>query len=103
MSGNPIKRHPIVTLGIILFFAVTALVVFRLSSGAKTDPRKNRILTVGTMSPIKQDLDEGGLFGQDSRVERPFGREILEHQGLADAGGASDFFRGRALETFGGE
>ena len=57
MSGNPIKRHPIVTLGIILFVAVAALVVFRLTSGAKTDPRKNRILTVGTMTPIKQDLD----------------------------------------------
>lgn len=57
MSGNPIRRHPIVTLGLILFVAVAALVVFRLTSGAKTDPRKNRILTVGTMTPIKQDLD----------------------------------------------
>ncbi len=34
---NPLKQHPIVTLGVIIFFAVTALVVFRLSSGAKTD------------------------------------------------------------------
>jgi len=57
VSGNPIRRHPIVTLGIILFVAVAALVAFRLTSGAKTDPRKNRILTVGTMAPIKQDLD----------------------------------------------
>ncbi|MCW5798872.1 MAG: efflux RND transporter periplasmic adaptor subunit [Nitrospira sp.] len=57
MSGNPIRRHPIVTLGLILFIAVAALVVFRLTSGAKTDPRKNRILTVGTMTPIRQDLD----------------------------------------------
>ncbi len=57
MSGNPIRRHPIVTLGLILFVAVAALVVFRLTSGAKTDPRKNRILTVGTMAPIRQDLD----------------------------------------------
>jgi len=57
VSGNPITRHPIVTLGLILFVAVAALVVFRLTSGAKTDPRKNRILTVGTMTPIKQDLD----------------------------------------------
>jgi membrane fusion protein (multidrug efflux system) len=46
-----------VTLGIMLFVAVVALVALRLSSGAKSDPRKNRILTVGTMSPIKQDLD----------------------------------------------
>ncbi|MEK6804770.1 MAG: efflux RND transporter periplasmic adaptor subunit [Nitrospirota bacterium] len=57
MSANLIKRHPIVTLGIMLFVAVVALVALRLSSGAKSDPRKNRILTVGTMSPIKQDLD----------------------------------------------
>ena len=57
MSGNPIRRHPIVTLGLILFVAVAALVAFRLTSGAKTDPRKNRILTVGTMAPIKRDLD----------------------------------------------
>ena len=57
MSANLIRRHPIVTLGIMLFVAVIALVALRLSSGAKSDPRKNRILTVGTMSPIKQDLD----------------------------------------------
>ncbi len=44
-------------LGIILFVAVMALIVFRLSSGAKADARKNRVLTVGTMTPIKQDLD----------------------------------------------
>ncbi|CBK40495.1 putative Acriflavine resistance protein acrA [Nitrospira defluvii] len=57
VSVNLIKRHPIVTLGIMLVVAVVALVALRLSSGAKSDPRKNRILTVGTMNPIKQDLD----------------------------------------------
>jgi len=57
VSANLIRRHPIVTLGIMLFVAVVALVALRLSSGAKSDPRKNRILTVGPMSPIKQDLD----------------------------------------------
>ena len=57
MSVNLIKRHPIVTLGIMLLVAVVALVALRLSSGAKSDPRKNRILTVGTMNPIRQDLD----------------------------------------------
>jgi RND family efflux transporter MFP subunit len=40
-----------------MFFAVTALVVFRLSSGAKTDARKSRVITVGIAMPIKQDLD----------------------------------------------
>ncbi|MDF0645371.1 MAG: efflux RND transporter periplasmic adaptor subunit [Nitrospira sp.] len=54
---NPVRRHPIVTLGVIIFFAVTALVVFRLSSGAKSDPKKTRTITVGTVRPLKQDLD----------------------------------------------
>jgi membrane fusion protein (multidrug efflux system) len=57
VSLNPLKQHPLVTLGVIIFFAVTALVVFRLSSGARTDARKSRIITVGTAVPIKQDLD----------------------------------------------
>jgi len=42
-----LKQHPFVILGVIIFFAVTALVVFRLSSGAKTDSRKTRVITVG--------------------------------------------------------
>jgi RND family efflux transporter MFP subunit len=54
---NPLKQHPIVTLGVIIFFAITALVVFRLSSGAKTDARKTRVITVATVAPLKQDLD----------------------------------------------
>jgi len=54
---NPLKQHPIVTLGVIIFFAVTALVVFRLSSGAKIDTHKARVITVGTVIPLKQDLD----------------------------------------------
>lgn len=52
-----LKQHPFVILGVIIFFAVTALVVFRLSSGAKTDQRKTRLITVGTVTPLKQDLD----------------------------------------------
>ncbi len=54
---NPLKQHPIVTLGAIIFFAVSALVVFRLSSGAKTDAHKTRVITVATVTPLKQDLD----------------------------------------------
>jgi RND family efflux transporter MFP subunit len=57
VSLNRVKQHPLVTLGVIMFFAVTALVVFRLSSGAKTDARKSRVITVGIAMPIKQDLD----------------------------------------------
>ncbi|MCC6139577.1 MAG: efflux RND transporter periplasmic adaptor subunit [Nitrospira sp.] len=51
-----LKQHPFVILGVIIFFAVTALVVFRLSSGAKTDGKKARIITVGIATPLKQDL-----------------------------------------------
>ena len=54
---NPVKQHPVVTLGVIIFFAVTALVVFRLSSGAKVDQKKSRVITVGTVTPVKRDLD----------------------------------------------
>lgn len=53
-----VAKHPIITLGIIIFFAVTALVVFRLSSpGAKSDGRKGRTITVGTITPLRKDLD----------------------------------------------
>lgn len=53
-----ITRHPLVALGVIIFFALTALVVFRLSTiGAKGDSRKSRVVTVGTMTPVRQDLD----------------------------------------------
>lgn len=54
---NRLTRHPFVVLGVIIFFSVTALVVFRLSTGAKTDPRKPRLVTVGTVSPLKENLD----------------------------------------------
>jgi RND family efflux transporter MFP subunit len=52
-----LKQHPFVILGVIIFFTVTALVVFRLSSGAKTDQRKSRLVTVSTVTPVKRDLD----------------------------------------------
>ena len=51
-----LKQHPFVILGVIIFFAITALVVFRLSTGAKTDQKKTRVITVGTVAPVKQDL-----------------------------------------------
>ncbi|MBY0248755.1 MAG: efflux RND transporter periplasmic adaptor subunit [Nitrospiraceae bacterium] len=54
---NRITRHPFVVLGVIIFIAVTALVIFRLSTGAKADPQKTRLITVGTVSPLKKDLD----------------------------------------------
>ncbi len=52
-----LSRHPFVVLGAVIFFAVSALVVFRLSSGAKTDLKKTRVITVGTVTPVKRDMD----------------------------------------------
>ncbi|MDH4078257.1 MAG: efflux RND transporter periplasmic adaptor subunit [Nitrospira sp.] len=37
--------------------ALIALLVVRLSTGAKTDTHKPRLVTVGVMSPIRQDLE----------------------------------------------
>jgi RND family efflux transporter MFP subunit len=50
-------RHPFVTLGIIILIAITVLVAFRLSTGSKTDKKTARLITVGTVSPLRQDLD----------------------------------------------
>ena len=52
-----LSRYPFVALGLVIFLSVTALVVFRLSTGAKTDTSKPRLVTVGVISPLKQDLD----------------------------------------------
>lgn len=55
---SSVTRHPIVVLGVIIFVAVVALVTYRLSSdGAKNDGRKGRIITVGTTTPLRQDLE----------------------------------------------
>lgn len=50
-------RHPIIALGVILLIAVIGLVVFRLGTGADPAQRKVSRPVVGTMVPIKEDLD----------------------------------------------
>jgi len=52
-----LARHPFVVLGIAVVVALIALLVVRLSTGAKTDTHKPRLVTVGVMSPIRQDLE----------------------------------------------
>lgn len=54
---SQLVRHPFVTLGIIIFIAITVLVAFRLSTDSKTDKKPARLITVGTVSPLRQDLD----------------------------------------------
>lgn len=54
---NRLLRHPFVTLGIIIFIAIAVLVAFRLSTGSKTDKKTARLIAVGIVSPLRQDLD----------------------------------------------
>ena len=55
---NRIRQHPALVVVLVLLVIVGGLVAFRLtSSGAKTDSRKPRLITVGTAMPIRQDLD----------------------------------------------
>ncbi len=54
---NRLSRHPFVVLGIGVVVVLSALLIFRLSTGAKTDTQKPRFVTVGIASPIRQDLD----------------------------------------------
>lgn len=53
-----IRLHPITTLFALLLLVLAGLIAFKLSSdGAKGDPRKSRVITVGTAVPIRQDMD----------------------------------------------
>ena len=54
---NRLSRHPFVALGIAVMVALAALLAFRLSTGAKADTQKPRLVTVGIVSPTRQDLD----------------------------------------------
>jgi membrane fusion protein (multidrug efflux system) len=55
---NRVKQHPVLALAALLIAVVAVLVVFRLtSSSAKGDGRKGRVITVGTITPTRQDLD----------------------------------------------
>lgn len=53
-----LRLHPIATVLALLLLVLAGLVAFRLtSSGAKSDQRKGRVITVGTVVPVRQDLD----------------------------------------------
>jgi len=60
------KRHPFLTFAGILVLALIALVGLRLvSSGAKKDLRKERVISVGTMSPVRKHLDVKLVYTAD--------------------------------------
>ena len=52
-----LARHPLIALGMIVVLAVIGLVVLRLTTGAKTDTVRARVVTVGTAPPIRGDID----------------------------------------------
>ncbi len=54
---NHLSRHPFAVLGIAVVVVLAALLVVRVSTGPKTDTQKPRLVTVGIVSPIRQDLD----------------------------------------------
>lgn len=52
-----LRQHLGLTVVVLIVLMLTGLVVFRLtSSGAKTDARKPRVISVGTVTPVRQDL-----------------------------------------------
>ncbi|OGW66527.1 MAG: hypothetical protein A3H49_06685 [Nitrospirae bacterium RIFCSPLOWO2_02_FULL_62_14] len=55
---NRLRLHPVATVIAVLLLVLAGLVTFKLtSSGAKSDQRKGRLITVGTVMPVRQDLD----------------------------------------------
>jgi len=55
---NRLRLHPVATVVAVLLLVLAGLVTFKLTSiGAKSDQRKDRLITVGTVVPVRQDLD----------------------------------------------
>lgn len=53
-----IRRHPLLAVAALVVLTLMALVAFRLvSSGGNKDPKKERVITVGTMMPVRADLE----------------------------------------------
>ncbi len=63
---NRVRQHPALTAVVVLLVALAGLAVFRLTSiGAKPDPKKGRVITVGTAIPVVRDLDVRLTFTAD--------------------------------------
>ena len=52
-----LSRYPLLALGMIVVLAVISLVILRLTTGAKTDTVRTRVVTVEIAPPIRADLD----------------------------------------------
>lgn len=61
-----LKQHAFLMAVAAVLLVLAGFIVFRLSSsGAKGDARKGRVITVGTVTPIRQDLDVRLSFTAD--------------------------------------
>ncbi|WP_447973501.1 efflux RND transporter periplasmic adaptor subunit [Nitrospira sp. Kam-Ns4a] len=68
---NRLRQHPGLTVLAVLALALAGLVTFRLtSSGAKSDPRKGRLISVGVATPVRQNVD----------IRLPFTADILPYR-----------------------
>ncbi|TAJ23628.1 MAG: efflux RND transporter periplasmic adaptor subunit [Nitrospirae bacterium] len=68
---NGIRRHPALTLLVVLVLLMAGITLFRLTGGgAKADGRKGRLITVGTTTPIKQDLNVRLSFTADIQPDQ---------------------------------
>ena len=55
---NRLRLHPMATVFALLLLVLAGLIAFKLTGdGAKSDPRKGRVITVGTVVPVRQDLE----------------------------------------------
>ncbi len=53
-----IRQHPLLTMTVLVLLTLLALVAFRLVGNAgKKDVRKDRVITVGTITPVRSDLE----------------------------------------------
>ncbi|MBM3566922.1 MAG: efflux RND transporter periplasmic adaptor subunit, partial [Alphaproteobacteria bacterium] len=67
---NGLRRHPLLMLLLALALLLGGLAIFRLTGGAKPDSRKNRLITVGTTAPIRQDLNVRLAFTADIQPDQ---------------------------------
>jgi membrane fusion protein (multidrug efflux system) len=92
-----LRLHPMATVLAVLLFGLAGLVTFKLtSSGAKSDQRKGRVITVGTVMPIRRDLDVRLEYTADispyqmvnlfSRVDGYIARMYVDKGDLVKAG-----------------
>lgn len=67
---NRIRQHPIMTIFVVLSLVLLGTIVYRLASGAKDAVRKPRIISVGTVTPVVQDVEVRLLYTADIQANQ---------------------------------